>query len=280
MATLREYYDTDFKTFSSFNTLTVDLDGSKFNVLASLHQDNFANSKYLSFYISKNDRTADICRILIRDLHVSLAIGKAILMKDKMPGENYMDNQNLVFTGRVFFYCESEVTENEFSTLCDENKSMGLHLHYRGPEYAKGRTAIEKPLGFISHDTRDKETIVRPLVIKLSSRMCPVWFDEYTLKVGAPLRASIEKGIVECKKVILVLSPNFLNNNGWTKTEFNSIFTRELIEEKELILPIWAGVTRKEVFEYCPSLADRVGLNWELGIDEISRKLVHALTKD
>jgi hypothetical protein len=280
MATLREYYDTDFKLGAVFNTLTLHIDGNKIGVLAMVHQDNESNAKFLSFYITKNNPSVKICQVLIRDIHIPLAIGKDIVIKGGIVGEDLMDNQHLVFTGRIFFYCESEIAEADFSKLYDDAKAKGFHLQYRGPEYVKKRTEIEKPLGFISHDTRDKDSIARPLAIKLSTRMCPIWFDEYTLEVGAPLRESIEKGIKECKKVILVLSPNFLNNNGWTKAEFNAIFTREIIEEKELILPIWAGVSKKQVYEYSPTLADRFGLQWNLGIDEITRKLVNALTKD
>lgn len=281
MATLRECYDTDFKLGGIFNTLTLHVDdGTTFNVSAMMQQDNFANSKFLTFYLTKNIHSLEVCRALIRDLHVPLAFGKDIEIGSGMFMEKLMDNKNLVFTGRIFFYCESEIEENDFSQLSDEAVKLGLYIHYRGPKYLKRRNETEKPSGFISHDTRDKDTIARPLAINLSTRRCPVWFDEYTLEVGAPLRESIEKGIKECKKVILVLSPHFLNNNGWTKAEFNSIFTREIIEEKQLILPIWAGVTKQQVYEYSPTLADRVGLQWDIGVDEITRKLVNALTKD
>jgi TIR domain len=83
--------------------------------------------------------------------------------------------------------------------------------------------------------------------------MCWVWFDEYSLNVGDSLRESIERGIKECKRCILVISKNFLGNSGWTKGEFNSVFTRELLENKRLVLPVWHDVTAQEVYEYSPS---------------------------
>ena len=64
------------------------------------------------------------------------------------------------------------------------------------------------------------------------------------------MRESIEKGLRECKKCVLVLSPHFFANNGWTKREFDSIFTREVIEEAKLVLPIWYGVTKYLTFPY------------------------------
>ena len=69
---------------------------------------------------------------------------------------------------------------------------------------------------------------------------CPVWYDEYSVKVGDSLRASVEKGLKESKKCVLILSPNFLSNTGWTKTEFDSIFTRQILEGSNIVPPFGA----------------------------------------
>jgi hypothetical protein len=45
-----------------------------------------------------------------------------------------------------------------------------------------------------------------------------------------------------------VISLNFIANRGWTREEFNAIFTCELVEHAHLIPPVWHGVTRNEVF--------------------------------
>jgi hypothetical protein len=107
--------------------------------------------------------------------------------------------------------------------------------------------------------------------------MCPVWFDEFSLKVGDHLRESIERGLREARKCVLVLTPNFLSNGGWTKTEFNSIFTREIIEQKDVVLPVWHDVSRKDVYDYSPTLADRLALQWNMGETEVVRKLRQAI---
>jgi hypothetical protein len=104
-----------------------------------------------------------------------------------------------------------------------------------------------------------------------------VWYDEYSLKVGHSLREQIEKGLKECKKCILILTPNYLSNEGWGKKEFNSVFTRELIEKQNVVLPVWHNVSAREIYEYSPSLADRVALNWSAGVEEVARKLKHAI---
>jgi hypothetical protein len=140
---------------------------------------------------------------------------------------------------------------------------------------------IQKPVwAFISHDSRDKNIIARPLAQKLTEQIGRVWFDEFSLKLGASLRESIEKGIKECHKCILIISPNFLSNDGWTKTEFNSVFTREMIERENVIIPVWAGVSVKEVYNYSPTLADKFAVNWSEGLDVVCQKIKQAIFDD
>ena len=103
--------------------------------------------------------------------------------------------------------------------------------------------------------------------------MCPVWYDEYSLRVGASLRESIERGLKETKNCIIVLSPNFLSNEGWGKAEFDSVFTREILQKQNVMLPVWHKVTVEQVYEYSPRLADKVGLNSNIGVKELARKL-------
>ena len=139
------------------------------------------------------------------------------------------------------------------------------------------RNKWEKPLAFISHDSRDKTTIAEPLAIQLQKFMCPVWYDEFTLRVGDSLRESIERGLKECPKCILVLTPNFLSNKGWSKREYDSIFTREIVEKQRVILPIWHEISVEDVYKFSPVLADRVATQWSLGVEGVARKLLQAI---
>ena len=80
-------------------------------------------------------------------------------------------------------------------------------------------------------------------------------------------------------RCILVLSPNFFANNGWTKAEFDSVFTREILDKENVMLPVWCGVTAKEVYDYSPRLADKVGLDWALGLEEVCAGLYRSIAK-
>lgn len=59
--------------------------------------------------------------------------------------------------------------------------------------------------------------------------------------------------------------------------EFDSIFTREIIEKANVVLPVWHNVGVQDVYNYSPRLADKVGLNSSMGIKELAAKLVNAV---
>ena len=122
-----------------------------------------------------------------------------------------------------------------------------------------------------------QDGLVKPLVQALSKLMCHVWYAEYALKVGDSLRESIENGLKETRKCILVLSPNFLSNAGWAKAEFDSVFTREILEGQKVFLPIWHNVTKREVYEYSPRLADKFALASTIGPENLARELHNVL---
>ena len=58
------------------------------------------------------------------------------------------------------------------------------------------------------------------------------------------------------------------------------MFTRELIENQNIVLPVWHRVSPKEVYQYSPSLADKVALHWSEGVEKVARKLKHAMETD
>jgi len=152
-----------------------------------------------------------------------------------------------------------------------------LISNLKSGDYAVARSRHEKPLAFICHDSRDKDDLVRALATELCKIRCPVWYDEYSLEVGDSLRATIEHGIKEARKCILVLSRSFFSNNGWGKAEFDSIFSREILEQANVILPIWHNVNADEVYAYSPRLVDRVALDSSIGVAEMAQKLSRAL---
>ena len=77
----------------------------------------------------------------------------------------------------------------------------------------------------------------------------------------------------------IVLSPHFLRNEGWTKAEFDSVFTRELVEQSQFIVPVWLNVAKQDVYSYSMRLADKVGIPGNLGVDEVAKRVAQAIDK-
>lgn len=131
---------------------------------------------------------------------------------------------------------------------------------------------------FISHASEDKDDLVRPLAGILKEYGFRIWYDEFELEIGDSLRESIDKGLVNSAYGIVILSPKFLDKN-WTKYELNSLVAKE-IEGKKVILPIWHNVSKQDILNYSPMLADKLALSTEnMAIDEIAKKLCKALAK-
>lgn len=109
---------------------------------------------------------------------------------------------------------------------------------------------------FISHASEDKDAIVRPLAKALLNENLRVWFDEFELRIGDSLRRKIDMGLANSRVGLVVLSRAFIGK-GWTNYELDGIVTRAVTGE-QILLPIWHNITKKEVMDFSPSLADKV----------------------
>lgn len=129
---------------------------------------------------------------------------------------------------------------------------------------------------FISHASEDKETVVRPLANALILRGLKVWYDEFELRIGDGLRQKIDKGLANSRFGIVVLSRNFIRK-GWTNYELDGIITKAVSGE-QVMLPIWHEITKKEIVDYSPSLADKVARNTSAyTIEEIADEIAEMI---
>jgi TIR domain len=186
------------------------------------------------------------------------------------------NGSDLHFVGRMYLYVEAFLGEAERAELLAAGTERGLSIELRDLQWLEAYNSSTRPLGFLSHDSRDKDNVARPLALELGRLLCPVWFDEYSLKVGDSLSESIDRGIREAPKCILILSPNFLANPGWSKTEFKAIMNRH-IAEGSVILPVWHNVTRNDVYGYSSFLVDIVASDTSKGLDAVARDLATVL---
>jgi hypothetical protein len=113
----------------------------------------------------------------------------------------------------------------------DEAFSMhtGLMLRLSDREFEHSEVAPED-IGydaFISHASEDKTSLVRPLAKALGAMGFRIWYDEFELRVGDSLRQSIDRGLVNSRYGVVVLSPSFFAKN-WPQYELNGLTAPEL----------------------------------------------------
>lgn len=131
---------------------------------------------------------------------------------------------------------------------------------------------------FVSHASEDKENFVKPLVRKLENYGLKVWYDEFEIKIGDSLSKSIDKGIINSKNGLIVISKSFLNKD-WTDYELKSFIIKET-EQGGNILPIWHNVTKADVMNRSLFLADKFALSSEIGIEALAIKIIQKIRPD
>lgn len=129
---------------------------------------------------------------------------------------------------------------------------------------------------FISHASEDKEGFVRSLAKALVEEDLQVWYDEMTLRIGDSLRQKIDKGLANSRIGLVVLSPAFISK-GWTNYELDGIVTKSVSGE-QILLPIWHNITKQQVVDFSPSLADKVARSTATHtVEEIASEIANLL---
>jgi hypothetical protein len=125
---------------------------------------------------------------------------------------------------------------------------------------------------FISHASEDKP-YVEPLAKAFMAAEIRVWYDQTSIGWGDDIRASIDKGLLNCDYGVVVFSKAFLGKKKWTEYEVSALFGLETVDRKR-ILPIWHEVTYEDVLKYSPALAQRRAKS---SVDDSNDEIVRAV---
>lgn len=276
MATLREYFDKH-PGLTIHTQPEVTENGNPVETIVAEVFEFEAGVRYYRIFIGDCEQPDGIlAHILSRMDELSTSNNGMKLSMGFSGANDATSSESLKFSGKYVLYSKTEIPRVRWETLIFQLRAQGRELVVRDPNYARAREKYEKPIAFLSHDSRDKD-FVRPLAVKLATMGCPVWYDEFSLVPGQSLRESIEKGISECGKCVVVLSKNFFSNRGWSAREFETVYQKEILHGKRYMIPIWLGVTKQDVYDYSPILLDTFGINGALSEDEIAGKLLAAL---
>ena len=128
---------------------------------------------------------------------------------------------------------------------------------------------------FISYASEDRNSVARPLAERLRNRGFKVWYDRFELRIGDPLRQTLERGVSSCKFGIVILSPAFAGKR-WPQQELDGLFAREQSGTR-IILPVWHNLTEPDAARLFPFLADRVAATTDEGLDAVIYAVIQAL---
>jgi hypothetical protein len=131
---------------------------------------------------------------------------------------------------------------------------------------------------FLSHASEDKAAIATPLYKALTRARVSVWYDQSVLTLGDSLRRRIDEGLSRCRFGIVILSPKFFSKD-WPQRELDGLVARENASGQKAILPVWHKITKSQVANYSPTLADRLAGNSKEGIPTLVRKIKEAIAR-
>ena len=96
--------------------------------------------------------------------------------------------------------------------------------------------------------------------------------------MGDSLRRQIDKGLVQSRYGVVVLSHDFFRKQ-YPQKELDGLAAREDMGRK-VILPVWHSIERKEIVSYSPTLADIVAVKSSLGVKAVTDKIIEAISSD
>lgn len=131
---------------------------------------------------------------------------------------------------------------------------------------------------FISHASEDKDAIARPLADELIRRGRSVWFDEYELLLGDPLRRSIDEGLA-CSTIGVVILSHAFFAKDWPQLELDGLYARVTAGEKNVIVPIWHDLGKADLLRYSPLLTDLVGGKAADGVERLADEIERVLSR-
>jgi len=275
MTTIREYFDTDQKALNAQREweLKGEDDSVVINIKCKLSYKIEDKLKFLSLFFPKESNLNTIKYILDTN---EIRSGKIDKFED-IQEVRYIDCpestklSECTFVKNIFIYIDRIINDEERKFIENYSNTIGFKVTIRDEKYTKEYNNLSTPLAFISHDFKDKDTIVRELANEMRSLNCPIWYDEYTLKLGDNLKEKIDEGIDNTKYSIVILSKNYITNKTWANYEFNSIFN----QEKNIIIPVWHDVTKEDVDNFAPNLSLIFGANSSNeSISDLAKELV------
>jgi|ERR1700733_3281221 len=144
--TLESLFKSDFPNTNRFTINaepTVFEDGESVVVTSQEYADFPARSSFIGYYIPSTPLTFRVCvRVANSPRELLNTLAKKISMQTNDASATKLTD--LSFSGRVFIYHEWPLTLRQKSRLVDYYESKHLAVEFRGPEYLRDQTLVNK----------------------------------------------------------------------------------------------------------------------------------------
>lgn len=107
---------------------------------------------------------------------------------------------------------------------------------------------------FMSYSSRDRESVVRPLVGRLRALGVSCWIDTDEVRIGDSIQGKIEQALKDADAGVVVISRAYLDG-PWTMGELRALLAARF-DFNLPVLPIRHGITHAELARAVPLLAD------------------------
>ncbi|MBC6301518.1 toll/interleukin-1 receptor domain-containing protein [Listeria booriae] len=135
----------------------------------------------------------------------------------------------------------------------------------------KRSTTIDLRDVFLCHAWDDRKESAKELHDLLESKGVTIWFSEKDVPLGSPLLREIDKGLVNSRIGIVLVTPSFLKRikgEGIADKELSALLARDLL------VPIIHNTTYDSLREVSPLLGSRSGLSTlEESLDSVAAKI-------
>jgi len=135
--TLHDLFLIDSRAVQQSSRGSVFVDDNKtISVEYSINTDLGSRSKFLSFYIARQEHTSDICEYLARQYKFILDHAPQLLVEQKSPGDSgTISTKEAVFSNRIYIYHETYLPAETTVKLTAIYKDHSVSAIFRSTDY-------------------------------------------------------------------------------------------------------------------------------------------------
>ena len=169
MPSLLEYFNNDFKDLSLDSDLTTTIQKlneakevvSTESVVSKrrVRHDHNSSCRLFTFYVPETADTLAVIGSILDKLDSHKKDAEGVESIGSYENDIHTGVHKSIFSNRIFLYIETPLTQDEILRLDNYCKERSIFVTVRSQEYIKTRMKNEKPMAFISHDSRNKELI-------------------------------------------------------------------------------------------------------------------------